>query len=387
MRRGATVAVAAGVALLLGSYVYYTQRVVAALRLEASRQSRMYAQVFHALGDTSEQAAQSALLDLAKHIRESGVPMVLTDASGRPAYWDNLGLAPLEGDSIISNDDPRLYNWVVRLDAQNPPVVEEGVGTVHFGHTTLVQGLRIVPIVQAILLGTFLLAGIYTLRVRERARREQVWAGMARESAHQLGTPLSSLGGWLELLEERETDDLTHRAVQHMRGDLERLERVAHRFERIGRPPLRSKVELAGVVERVAAYFRARVPTLAHAVTIRTAIHDEPLEIQGDAVLLEWALEALVKNSIDALAGRGGVVAVEVSKLPEGAVCLRVADDGPGVPRELRRRIFDAGFSTKPQGWGIGLALTRRIVSESHGGTIALVPTDRGATFEIIFRA
>jgi signal transduction histidine kinase len=387
MRRGATVAVAAGVALLLGSYVYYTQRVVAALRLEASRQSRMYAQVFHALGDTSEQAAQSALLDLAEHIRESGVPMILTDASGRPESWDNLDVEPLDGDSLVRNDDPRLYNWVIKLDEQNPPVVEEGVGTVHFGHTTLVQGLRIVPIVQAILLGTFLLAGIYTLRVRERARREQVWAGMARESAHQLGTPLSSLGGWLELLEDRETDDLTRRAVEHMRADLERLERVAHRFERIGRPPLRTGVELSDVVERVAAYFRARVPTLAHTVTIKTTIQDEPLQVQGDSVLLEWALEALVKNSIDALAGRGGTVTVEARRLPEGAVCLRVIDSGPGVPRELRRRIFDAGFSTKPQGWGIGLALTRRIVTESHGGTIALLPTDRGANFEIIFPA
>ncbi len=171
-----------------------------------------------------------------------------------------------------------------------------------------------------------------------------------------------------------------------MSGDLERLERVAHRFERIGRPPQRTTVDVADVVARVSNYFRARVPTLAHSVSIETRI-EESLPLEGDPVLMEWAIEALVKNAIDALAGRGGHVVIEGKRLPEGDVRLRVADDGPGVPRELRRQIFEAGFSTKQRGWGIGLALARRIIEEAHSGSLALVPSDRGATFEIIFPA
>jgi signal transduction histidine kinase len=207
---------------------------------------------------------------------------------------------------------------------------------------------------------------------------------MARESAHQLGTPLSSLAGWIELLREREGDPLAGRAVEHMQGDLDRLERVAHRFERIGRPPQREQVDVAHILQRVTAYFRARVPSLAHSVTVDLNAA-APLVVEGDAVLIEWAVEALVKNAVDALAGRGGRVVVEGDRLPEGHVRDRVTDDGPGVPRELRRRIFEAGFTTKERGWGIGLALAKRIVDEWHGGSLALVAADRGAAFEIIF--
>ena len=209
---------------------------------------------------------------------------------------------------------------------------------------------------------------------------------MAREAAHQLGTPLTALAGWVELLSERRggADSTTETAVGHMRGDLDRLERVAHRFERIGRPAQRDKVDVREIVFRVAAYFRARVPTLTHAVSITATLPDDPLHVEGDAVLLEWALESLVRNGIDALAGRGGSVDLRVEPLPEGGARVIVADDGPGVPRQLRNEIFKAGFTTKPRGWGIGLALTRRIISDNHGGKISLMPTDRGAAFEIM---
>jgi signal transduction histidine kinase len=225
--------------------------------------------------------------------------------------------------------------------------------------------------------------GLYAFVIRARADREHVWAGMARESAHQLGTPLSSLGGWVELLEERQQDPLTESAIRHMRGDLDRLDRVARRFERIGRPPKHEAVDLGALAERVAAYFRARVPTLAHPVAIAFAKDEEALTVQGDAVLIEWAFEALLKNAVDALAGRGGRIYVHVERTGPG-VKVRIADDGPGIPRELRSRIFDPGFSTKESGWGVGLALARRIVEETHGGRLVLVPTARGATFDVI---
>jgi signal transduction histidine kinase len=109
--------------------------------------------------------------------------------------------------------------------------------------------------------------------------------------------------------------------------------------------------------------------------------------MHGDPVLIEWAVEAIIKNSIDALAGRGGTITLSAQRLPEGATRVRLSDDGPGVPREIRAHIFDAGFSTKEQGWGIGLALARRIVTDAHGGKLELVPTERGATFEITFPA
>lgn len=368
--------VAVGVVALLASYVAYTQRVVSQLRTESSRIGQMYARVYTAQSDTAIDPAV-ALFDLATHIRESGVPVILTDTTGAPTAAENLPFRALV-------DDPRVRAYIAVLDAENDPVVERGIGTVHFGHTQLVKGLRIIPAAQVAILLLLLLAGTYALRARGTAERERVWAGMARESAHQLGTPLSSLSGWIELLRERADDPMSQRATEHMEMDLRRLDRVAHRFERIGRPPQRELVDLAIVVEDVATYFRARVPTLAHTVLVETQIVGAPV-LRGDAVLLEWAVESLVKNAIDALAGRGGVVRIRAAEQPEGAVELIVADDGPGIPRELRRRIFEPGFSTKPSGWGIGLALTKRIAEESHGGHVALLPTDKGATFQITF--
>ncbi len=375
MRRSVIVLVMVAVALLLGSYVLFTQRVVGELRQEAQRTSRMFAEVLAATDPSVDPA--SVLFELAENIRESGVPMIVTDANGNPTAIANLPLAL---------NDARVRDWIPRLDAQNPPISAQSLGTrqtIHFGHTRLVTGLQIIPLLQVLTLALLLAAGAWVVRASARAERERVWAGMARESAHQLGTPLSSLAGWIQLLGEQAGDPLSARAVEHMEGDLERLERVAHRFERIGRLPRREPLDVDKVLARVTGYFQSRAPTLAHPVRIELETTG-PLVMQGDPVLIEWAVEALVKNSMDALAGRGGLIRVHGERLPEGDIRIRVSDDGPGVPREIRRRIFDAGFTTKERGWGIGLALASRIVSEWHRGSLTLLPSGQGATFEII---
>lgn len=377
MRRLAPVVLLLALAGLLGWYVVYSRRVVEELQREAAREGELYARVWRALADTTELASTAALLDLSRHIREKGVPVVITDTAGSPTDTANVRLDP-------PMDEERLRAYVRHLDTQNEPVVVPGVGTVHFGHTRLVEELRIVPLVQVGLIVLLGLAALYAVRARGRAERERTWAGMAREAAHQLGTPLMSLSGWMELLGERREDPLVAGALDHMQDDLDRLERVAHRFERIGNPPRLEPVELGALVARVSEYFRARAPKLARAVEVKCAVPAAPLQVQADPVLLEWALEAILKNALDALAGRGGTVQVTVAPLPEGGGQIRVSDDGPGVPREHRAAIFEAGFSTKAHGWGLGLSLARRIVEDNLNGELALVPSDRGATFDVI---
>jgi signal transduction histidine kinase len=373
VRRSAPVIfLAIGVIALLTWWLVYTQRVVTELRREASRSGKMYARVYQALADRNDDGT-SALLDMSRYVREQGVPVIVTDAEGRVTAAANLPFeAPL--------DDRRVREYVRVLDRANAPVEEPGVGRVHFGNTKLVEDLRVVPFIQVTTLGLFLFAGIYALVTRGRAERERVWAGMAREAAHQLGTPLTSLEGWVELLGERAADPV---ATDHMRSDLDRLGRVANRFERIGRPPQKDAIDVGRIARDVTTYFRARVPTLAHTVAITCTVPTAPLLVEGDAVLLEWALESLVRNAIDALAGRGGRVEVRAEPLPEGGARLVVADDGPGVPREMRTDIFKPGFTTKPRGWGIGLALARRIVTDNHRGRLVLLPAEKGAAFEI----
>ena len=378
MRRGAPeLLIGLMLAILLASYVVYTQRVVRELRIEALRSSQMFARVFRAQSDTSEAAGTQVLLDISKSIVAQGVPIIVTNAAGRPTASANL---PPE----VAGDDARVRDYVAQLDRDNAPVVDSLVGRIHYGNTPLVNWLRIIPALQAATAFVLLLAAISVVRARGNAERERVWAGMARESAHQLGTPLSSLAGWIELLEEGAHDATTRSAALNMRADIERLDRVAHRFERIGRERRKEDVDLHRLVDRITTYFRARVPTLAHAVAIDVAAHAEPVSVRGDPVLLEWALEVLVKNAVDALAGHGGRIAVAARARPAGGAILTVSDDGPGIPREIRTRIFEPGFSTKQSGWGIGLSLARRIIEENHGGTLRLAASDRGASFEII---
>ncbi len=378
MRRGAPVIVlGALLALLLGSYIVYSQIVVSQLRGEARNVGQMTGQLLRANADTTIDPV-TALFDLSKHIDSLGVPVIVTDDSGRPTAWANL---PFD----VDRDTANVIQYVAELDRINKPVSEGSVGKVHYGDTRLVRRLRVIPLLQTGLLLMVLAAGVLVLRTRSRADRESVWAGMARESAHQLATPLSSISGWIELLRERESDEMTARAVRHMESDLERLERVAHRFERIGRPARKDPVDIGELVLRVSRYFQARVPTLAHQVTIASRVVGGPLIVEGDAVLLEWAIEALTKNALDALAGRGGRIYLLATRRDD-KVTVRIADDGPGIPKELRDRIFEAGFSTKQTGWGIGLALTKRIVEENHGGRLLLAPRGRGATFDVILR-
>lgn len=380
LRRAAPIVLVAAIAALLLSYVVYTRRVVEQLQREAVVESVMYARIWRALSDTTEALSTEALLDLSRYIVDKGVPVVVM-SGGAPTSWSNV---PARVDTA---DAEQLRRYARELDEANPPVVVPGVGTVHFGNTLLVRGLRIIPLVQAALIVLLAAAAWSALRARGRAERERTWAGMAREAAHQLGTPLTSLSGWVELLAETPGPELAGEAIGHLRGDLERLERVAHRFERIGTPPRRAAVELVSLAGRCADYFRVRAPKLAKAVRIDFVAADESVVVQGDAVLLEWALEAVLKNALDALAGRGGAVTVTVERLIDGGARVRVEDDGPGIEREVRASIFEPGVTTKPHGWGIGLSLARRIVEENHHGTLLLVPTDRGATFDIILPA
>lgn len=379
-RRWPVVVVVLGVLALLAWYVGYTQHVVTQLRAAAATQGRMYSRIYFALlnpDSTSAGDKDALLIELSDQITRSGLPIILTDADGRVSYVANL---PARG----ALDTAKLLR---EFDRANPPILKDSVGGVHYGDSQIVRGLRVIPVLQAVAIGLLLAFGLYALLERGRAEREKVWAGMAREAAHQLGTPLSAMSGWLELLADDVTSATSRRAVEAMTQDITRLERVSHRFERIGRPPRREAVNCSALVDRLAAYFAARAPTLARQVTVRAEHPDGPLTVHGDGVLLEWVLEVLIKNAIDALAGRSGEVVVSAQTAPEGGIRIRVQDDGPGIPRALRKRIFDAGFTTKDRGWGIGLSLARRIVEENHGGKLSLAETDRGAAFDVILPA
>jgi signal transduction histidine kinase len=371
-RRPITLWVLLGVASVF--IVVFAWLVARHLTDDSRRASAAYARVFRAQTSPDEGAATEALLDQAREIRREGIPLVITNRAGVATDTANLP-GPMKLDS------PELREFVAALDARNQPIVDPIVGTVHFGAPPV---RRILRWLLGFMVGSLLAllgAGVIARRADVRASQDRVFVAMARESAHQLGTPLTSLAGWIESL--RSSDDAATREVaEHIAADYRRLDRVSRRFERIGQPPRQERVDVGALATAAAAYFRPRMPRLANTVQIVVNVNSKAPEVDGDPLLLEWALEALIKNAVDALKGRSGEIRLDVTDEPEWVV-LTVEDDGPGVPQPIVHDVFEPGVSTKTGGWGLGLSLTRRIVEEGFRGRITIEPSSAGARFAV----
>jgi len=364
------------VALLAGLSVGSSWLVARHLRTQALTASSLYSVAFRGLADPDPGAANTALLDVGARVRRLGLPLILTDAKGVVTDTANMPFtAPL--------DDPRVRRYIADLDAVNPPFVAAGgANVVHYGSIPQSRILTALAILQAVTILIMVTVAVVAYRNATTAQRDRMWVAMAREAAHQMGTPLTSLQGWIEQL--RAAGLPPTKIAEFLDADAERLQRVAQRFERIGNPARRDPVALGALAERVAGYYRSRLPKHANAIQLGVRAASSGPVILGDPVLLEWALEAMVKNAIDALQGRGGQITL-AAEASGDAASVRVIDDGPGVPREIRRTLFQPGVSTKRGGWGIGLALARRVVEDNHQGTLTLEPTSRGTTFLMRF--
>jgi signal transduction histidine kinase len=282
-----------------------------------------------------------------------------------------------------------VLQYAAELRRQNQPLVVPDAGTVYFGSPPILRWLRWIPWFQV---GAGVLLVVVALAVfgaNARAERERMWAAMARELAHQMGTPLSSLSGWVEILQLPKSEQAALATPERIAGmidqDVERLGRVSRRFELIGKQPVLNEVDAAEVVSELAQYIRPRLPQLGSGVMLRVRMRRNMPPIFANQVLLVWGLENLVRNALDALAGRGGLIVISARPWKKRWVRIIVADNGPGIPSDMRDRIFDPGVSTKSTGWGVGLSLTKRIVEDIHDGRILVRARKRGGTeFEIL---
>ena len=327
-----------------------------------------------------------ALFELQGVVIRSLVPLIVMDGADSVLSVENL---PFEADIYTPEGQEQVKALVRRLTATgHEPIPGAGGNVIHFGDTPQLSGLRWIPYFQASGLAITLIIGFLVIRYQRRVEQEKAWTAMARELAHQLGTPISSLQGWLELLhlpvQERPGSLETGAVAGGIEEDLVRLERISHRFELIGRDPELEPLDIREVVRDLESYLRARLPKLTTGIVIVVDVPKGMPKILGNEVLLSWALENVVKNSLDAMAGRGGEIRLKVRKGLPGWVHLRIEDTGPGVDPEVRDKIFEPGVSGKDRGWGVGLTLSRRIVEAGHKGHIYLLDTEGvGATFEI----
>ncbi len=383
MARRWPVALAALFFVLLGWYLVYTQRIVTSLRSDAATFTELFSEANAAMVDPDADL-ETAIFTIYETLLETGIPLVLSGPRDTVIAVRNL---PFEVDITTAEGQDRVRRYVRRLDADRDPIGDPTVQHIHFGDAPHVRGLVWIPWLQAGGLLITVLIGFAVIRTQRRAEAERAWTSMARELAHQLGTPISSLQGWLEVMRipeaERPGSLGESDVADALEEDLHRLERISHRFELIGREPDLEPMQVREMVHDLEKYLTARLPRLGAGVTLRVEVDRDLPHIRGNDVLLAWALENVVKNSLDALAGTGGVIDLHAYAANQ-YVAVRISDTGPGVDPEVRSRIFDPGVTTKSSGWGVGLALSRRIVEGVHGGRIELLEgAADGATFVI----
>jgi len=366
---------------LLGWYLLYTEQIIRSLRADAATLTQMFAQVQIGLSDPDPGAPERALVRLQEILLESGVPLVLAGEGDRITAAVNL---PFEVDLGTEEGQRRVRAYAARLSQRNPSVGDPEVALVYFGDPPELARLRWIPWLQVVGLFLTFLVGTMVVRAQRRSEADRAWTSMARELAHQLGTPISSLQGWLEVLRlprfERPATLGEAEIASEIEADVERLERVSRRFELIGREPPLGEIDLLEVVRGVERYIQARLPRLGQGVRMQVVQVGGVPRVRGNDVLIAWALENLLKNSLDALAGRGGRIQIQVGPVEAQGVVVRVQDDGPGVDPGIRDRLFEPGVTLKSGGWGVGLSLAKRIVERIHGGRLDLVETGPAGT-------
>lgn len=377
------VALATLFVLLLGWYLLYTQQIVEQVRGNSALLSRIFAEVQEGLVTQGNET--QVLFNLQGIVRDAGVPLVVMGPGDTVLAHENL---PFSVDTNTLEGQERVRSYVRRLDAENPPIGDPDLMHIHYGDTPEVRRLRWIPWLQAGGLFLTVLIGFVVVRYQRRAEGEKAWTAMARELAHQLGTPLSSLQGWLEVLRlkpDERPGALGETEVADAIGeDIERLERISHRFELIGREPELESLSVRQVVSDLEQYLAVRIPRLSKkGVELLVDVPPGLPRVMGNEVLLVWALENVVKNALDALAGRGGKITIYAREVGGRWVSLRIRDTGPGVDPAVRDNLFEPGVSSKPGGWGVGLALSRRIVEGVHDGRIELLEGMEGTTFQI----
>ncbi len=323
------------------------------------------------------------------------IPAIITDSTGlQPLFWRNVpvpdsltGLSPADSLQAIA----RLRELVAEMDQVHRPIPirirfddTELVQYVHYGESRLIRQLRVFPYVQLFVMGIFILVGYLGFSYVRRSEQRSLWIGMAKEAAHQLGTPLSSLMGWVELLRTSSLRPEQQReALEEIEKDIARLKRVARRFSEIGSLPRLEVQSLAPVIQNTADYIRRRMPSLGKQVVLTVQV-PEDIRLPLNAELFEWVIENLLKNALDAIEGPDGWIEVR-ARVQGNVVQIEVQDNGRGIERRQWKNIFRPGYSTKKRGWGLGLSLAKRIIEEYHGGAIALVQSrpGKGSTFRI----
>lgn len=385
-----------GTIAIAALFMIYTQFLINELQENIKRDVRMWAKLWELAGAEDASPRVNAVI-FEEIIQKAYFPIIVTDHRRNPVLWARI--SDVADNDTTQEGYQRIIKHAERLlrDNGETPVSWNGqiIQYILYDYPPLVRQLQLMPVIEISVVAIFLIAGYVGFRNIQRAEQRNIWVGMAKETAHQLGTPISSLMGWLEILEGQATigEKLreaaarteTSSVLDKMRQDLRRLDRVANRFGQIGSIPETSYHDINRLLQEVVSYYCQRLPHAGKGVCIEFEA-GEDIGALVNPELFTWVIENLIKNSLQATDPKTGVIKVQSGKSKDGKnICVTVTDNGHGIPANIQKRIFHTGFSTKKRGWGLGLTLARRIIQEYHKGCIELkesVPNVR-TTFQV----
>ena len=360
-------------AMIVASSLFVSNSFVNKLKLEEKNKMQVWASAMSSI--INAQVNENVALEQEILSSNKTIPVILTDDSGSIIQENNIKI-PANADSLTV-----LMERVAEMRRKGNiiPIYMDGVGEqyVCYDESNILILLSRYPYVLLCVLLLFLVVCVVAVVSSKRAEQNRVWVGLSKETAHQLGTPISSLMAWVEILKDKYPND---ELLPDMEHDVERLQRVAERFSKIGSNPEHTTEDIVSVIESAVEYVKRRSPSKVEYVV---NFPKRPLLVRMNAPLIEWVVENLCKNAVDAMGGNG-VITVTVTHDEEKAY-IEVADTGKGIPMSMRRRVFEPGFTTKKRGWGLGLSLAKRIMEEYHKGKIFVKKSGigKGATFRM----
>ena len=371
------------IVLTASLFFIINRKITNQFRTELNNQVSTIVNLYHQNVLYSEDDSNYLLEFLVPLIDELNIPVIIkTQLSNGSFTYEHLNLEiDYAKDSPEYNDF--IENTIIAMDQNFDPltIVEyDGVPLIqiHYGDTKLIDTIRWIPFIEIAFFIILLLFVIVMYRVLILNQNNYIYVGMAKETAHQLGTPISSLMGWLDILKQNPNDT---RSVNEIEKEVKRLENISNKFNKIGSKPNLVKISLKSILEDIVSYYKKRIPK-SKILEIRLHL-TEDFTVLGDYVLLYWSIENLIKNSIDSIKNKNGIIDIKIKKI-DNSVNIYIIDNGIGISSEDKTKIFKPGYSTKIRGWGLGLSLSKRIITNIHRGQIKLYKSSHNETIFLV---
>ena len=368
-----------GLILIIG-LLGYSNSIVNRLRDDNRNIVKLYSEIIAKTVNEDSDTNLNFVFD--EIIKKVQFPIIYSDAKNTPIYSRNISGIELPNQlkkpmgAMDRQNDPIPISYYDQISGQSIPL-----GFLHYGDSDLIRKLQWLPYLEIGVVAMFIFIGFMGFNSIRNSEKRNIWVGMARETAHQLGTPVSALMGWVDRI-KRHPEESSH-VVQEMESDLERLNQIGTRFSKMGSQTVLNSISLKELINRQTGYLKKRMPSLGKDIELRLT-SNEDINIEGNEVLLGWAIENVIRNGIDSIKGELGTVEIKIYSDDNYGI-IQLKDNGSGIQKKDWRNIFRPGFSTKERGWGLGLSLVNRIIDEIHGGEIKVIHSEIGVgtTFEI----